>query len=209
MAAKKSKTATKAPEEETGEKTVSVSDGLVSYRGKATVEFLRGGRAYRSYNVKNQGCLPLFKFLSLCLVDSFDSRLAPYGIRLFDISENDMGTDNIMSCFIASKQTTTTIVPKSSVEVNVDKKSPSVSAVLTFVIPFTVLPKDTKSTVIAIYSRQNSNDADIYSPLAFIRLANKKEDGTWQINTNEQIVGDGKSNIKISWNMTVADGSEN
>lgn len=209
MTAKKSKTATMSSDEGAEEKTVSVSDELVSYRGRATVELLRGGRTYRSYSVKNQGCLPLFKFLGLCLAESFDSRLAPYGLRLFNVGAADMGTEDIMSCFTTDKQTTTAIVPKSSVDVDVDESKSSVSAALTFVIPFTVLQKDTTSTVIAIYSRRYSDDDGIGKPLAFIRLAKKQEDGSWKINDNEKIVGDGKSNIKISWKMTVADGSEN
>lgn len=207
MTESKKKAQAKVPDGAVEAKSIDVSDGLVSYRGKATVEFMRGSRTYRSYRVKNQGCLPLFKFLSLCMVESFDSRLAPYGIRLFNIDYGDMSTTSISSQFTSDNQTTTTIVPKSSVEVNVDEASAEVTATLTFVIPFTVLPNESKSTVIAIYSR---NDAEkLSSPMAFIRLAAKTEDGGWKEAPSQTIVGDGKSNIKIRWSMEVADGSGN
>ena len=207
MAESKKKAQANAPDGAVEAKSIDVSDGLVSYRGKATVEFMRGSRTYRSYRVKNQGCLPLFKFLSLCMVESFDSRLAPYGIRMFHIDYSNMDTANIGAQFTLDNQTTTTIVPKSAVDINVNEYEAKVTATLTFVIPFTVLPNESNSTVIAIYSRQDSEK--LSSPMAFIRLAAKTKAGRWEEDTSQTIVGDGKSNIKIRWSMEVADGSGN
>lgn len=194
----------------TKEKTVNVtSDGMISYRGKVTVEYLRGGKSYKSFTAHNQGCMPLFRFIGRCLLEDYTVTSAPYGIRLFRCDTDKMDSESsIFADGLIEK--TTAIIPKNAATLSIDNKSKSVTANISFLIPFTSLVDDSGSTqnrgsnVIAVYSREGSTER--YSPMAFFRMADKQSDGTWEDNDGV-IVGDGKSNIKITWSMTVNGGS--
>lgn len=176
-------------------------EGFLSYSGKATVSLMHGKKTYRKFTTHNAGCMPLFKFIGRCLVTDYDMRLAPYGIRLFHCPLNSMDDEASIFGSASLKEKTTTLVPKSSVTLTVNDRDKSVTANITFVIPFTAIAVDEEgSNIIAMYNLEDV--ANQGSPSAFLRLASK-EDGSWVQDDEKTIVGDGKTNVKIVWNMTI------
>lgn len=183
------------------EKVVTFSTGgEFSYRGNVTVQYERGGKAFKSHSLHNEGCLPLFRFIGSCLIESFNVNMAPYGVRLFYYANLDDTTSEatIFNDTSGAEEKTTTIIPKTDVVLETVNKSDDkhVTAAISFLIPFSTLPKDSTSNVLAIYSRENSNSPN--NPSAFLRIVNERD----------QITGDGKSNIRITWNMTISNGKE-
>lgn len=192
-----------AAKKKTSKKTIvePVSEGVLSYSGKATISLMRGKKTYRKFSTHNAGCMPLFKFIGRCLATDYDVRLTPYGIRLFHCDVKDMGSESSIFASSSLKAKTTTLIPKSSVSLSVDNKSQSVTASITFLIPFTTIVKDDEGgNVIAMYDLEHVDSQS--SPSAFLRLAIKKEGG-WVEDEDRIIKGDGKTNVKVVWNMTI------
>lgn len=196
-----------AANKKTNKKTMAepVSEGGLSYSGKATISLMRGKKTYRKFSTHNAGCMPLFKFIGRCLATDYDVRLTPYGIRLFHCDTESMASES--SIFTDSlKEKTTTLIPKLSVSLSVDNKGKSVTASITFLIPFTAITKDEEgSNVIAMYDLEHAEDK--LSPSAFIRLAAKNNHDSWVEDTDKVICGDGKTNVKVVWDMTINNAS--
>lgn len=183
------------------DKAVTFSTGgELSYLGNVTIQYERGGKAIKSHALHNEGCLPLFRFIGSCLIESFNVNLAPYGVRLFQYEKlaADTPENNIFNAEGGAVEITTTIIPKTDVVIETVNKSDDkhVTAAISFLVPFSTLPEGSSANVMAIYNREKADS--IYEPSAFLRITD----------SNKTITGDGKSNIRITWKMTISNGKE-
>ena len=157
------------------------TNSSISYTGKVKIEFLHGNKVVKTLKKKNTGMMPLFSFLARCLAGDFDSNGYPRYIRLF--SGDSWEHRN---------EVTTAAIPASSVGINLSSLSDDKAVVaFEFLIPYSMLPNGTSATMLAIYS--NTNRVKRESPSAYIILGDEDE-----------IEGDGKSNIKVTWSMMVS-----
>jgi hypothetical protein len=163
--------------------------GMVSYSGKVTIKYRRKGKTYKSYSSHNVGYSPLFSFIGRCLAQDYRGSGAPYGLRLFSIS--DVASFDVKE-LTADNERTTNIVQKAATSIAKNNDDGSITVNFSFIVPFTVLAGE--ANVLALYSADSSDSGSIGSPLAVFLITD----------TGNYISSDGDSNVVVVWSMTIS-----
>lgn len=164
------------------QKTVS----SVGYTGNIEIKMLRGDRVIKTVKAKNAGKMPLFNFLAKCLVGQFESTGTPKYIML-GYTSSGLDAD--------AEQVSSSAIPYSGVSMESQEVLEQALAVFKFLIPFSTIASGEVINCIRLYNSDIDWEGGSHCAYFILDEANK-------------ITSDGKSNILITWTMTVSNQTE-
>lgn len=171
------------------EKKLNKTSASVGYAGNIEIKIIRGEKVVKTIKAKNEGKRPLFNFLAGCLIGNYDAKGTPKYIMLGHTTGNDDTKTVAVS---------TNAIPYSGVSVEYQAGTGEgeglARAIFKFLIPFSSIPKDETINCIRLYN----SDLIWNNHCAYFIL---NADG---LHPEDEIKSDGKSNILITWTMTIS-----
>lgn len=163
------------------EKKLNKTSASVGYAGNIEIKIIRGEKVVKTIKAKNEGKRPLFNFLAGCLIGNYDAKGTPKYIMLGHTDGDDTGTEPV----------STNAIPYSGVSVEYQEGAEGglARAIFKFLIPFSSIPNGEKINCIRLYN----SDLIWNNQCAYFILPSADE-----------IESDGKSNILITWTMTIS-----
>lgn len=163
------------------EKKLKKTSASVGYAGNIEIKIIRGEKVVKTIKAKNEGKKSLFNFLAGCLIGNYDTNGTPKYIMLGHTDGDDTGTVAV----------STNAIPYSGVSVEYQGGTGEglARAIFKFLIPFSSIPKDETINCIRLYN----SDLIWNNHCAYFILQ-----------PADEIVSDGKSNILITWTMTIS-----
>ncbi len=164
------------------EKKLNKTSASVGYAGNIEIKIIRGEKVVKTIKAKNEGKQPLFNFLAGCLIGNYDAKGTPKYIMLgYTESGEDTGTEAV----------STNAIPYSGVSVEYQEgpEGGLARAIFKFLIPFSFIPNGEEINCIRLYN----SDLIWENHCAYFILQ-----------PGDEIMSDGKSNILITWTMTIS-----
>lgn len=153
----------------------------VGYEGSVEIKYLRGNKTIKTVKIRNKGTSILFKFLAKTLMGQYDATGTPRYIMLGNTTMEDGGPVSSVA------------IPYSGVSMEYQEDGSEgdglARVIFKFLIPFSTIETGTVIDIIRLYN----STVEWNSHCAYITLLD-----------DEKITSDGKSNILITWTMTIS-----
>ena len=149
--------------------------GSISYTGNVKVSVVRDGKVIKKRRGRNSGKLPLFSFLTNCLIGAYNDKLRPRFIKLFNDSDEEISYSYI---------------PFSEINVDstaADATTVSSTAIFKFLVPFSALKQGEKVKIIRIYN------------------SDSEEMAVYELSEADEITIEINESIIIEWDMVISD----
>lgn len=162
------------------------SKSSVGYKGNVSVKIVgSNGKVNKQYKGKNNGELPLFKYLAYAIGGNFESQSTPKFIVTYNKDSDEHYTPT------CSRPTL-----KSSEEYDFDAVD-SATVNLSFTIPGTIFISGVKTNAVMLYDSENYTT---------FNTSNKQPSAVYELDEETEVSAD--ENVVVVWSLTIGNNIE-